>query len=469
MSDKQGVVQTAKTSRREFLKTSVLAGAAAATYAAQPGCQSAGPRGGAGGGPAGETTVRPVDLERIMHQAPFFPPLKGEQPPLRVGLIGCGGRGTGAAINCVDSSPNVTIVAMGDLFEDRLNGSRQHLEKERADRCGITNERCFVGFDAFKNVLACDIDLVILATPPHFRPEHLEAAVGAGKHVFMEKPVAVDPVGARRVIAASEAAQQKKLAVVCGTQRRHDPVYVETMRRIVEEGAIGDVVGAQCYWNQGGLWVHDRKPEYSDMEWQCRNWLYFCWLSGDHIVEQHVHNLDVVNWAMGGPPVRALGMGGRQVRVEPQYGNIFDHFAIEFEYANGARAQSMARQTPGASDRVSEHLVGTKGMANPNGKIEGPNAFKFEYAEGIDAINPYEQEHKDLIASIRHGKPLNEGRRIAESTLTAIMGRMSAYTGREISWEWLMNSSQLDLSPPEYMFGDLSYDPVPMPGQTKLV
>ncbi|RMF85883.1 MAG: gfo/Idh/MocA family oxidoreductase, partial [Planctomycetota bacterium] len=454
------------TSRREFLKVSVAIGAAAATAGSQIGCQSAGPRGRAQAGGGG---ARPVDLERVLQQSPFVSPPAGEHAPLRVGLIGCGGRGAGAAMNCVDSSPNVTLVAMGDLFEDRLKGSREYLEKERAEKCAITNDRCFVGFDAFKNVLACDVDLVILATPPHFRPQHLEAAVAAGKHVFMEKPVAVDPVGARRVIAASDAAKQKNLAIVCGTQRRHDPVYVETMRRILEEDAIGDIVGAQCYWNQGGLWVHERKPEYTDMEWQVRNWLYFCWLSGDHIVEQHVHNLDVINWAMGGPPVRALGMGGRQVRVEPKFGNIFDHFAVEYEYANGVRTLSMCRQTPGASNRVSEHLVGTKGVANPNGKIEGPEAFKFEYPEGVDAINPYEQEHRDLIASIRRGKPLNEGRRIAESTLTAIMGRMSAYTGREISWDWLMKESQLDLSPPQYAFGDLPYDPVPMPGQTKLV
>ena len=315
--------QASSLSRRDLLRATALAGAAS-TLSWAAGC--AGP---------GRRTAG----------TPFFPEPKGEQDVIRVGVIGCGGRGTGAAFNCVDSSPNIKLVALGDLFKDRLDGSRAHLEKDRPDKCAFTDEMCFVGFDAYEKVLATDVDLVILATPPGFRPIHLEAAVKAGKHVFMEKPVAVDPVGARKVIAASEVAATKNLAIVCGTQRRHDPVYVHTMNRILD-GAIGDVVGGQCYWNQGALWVHERKPEYTDMEWQCRNWLYFTWLSGDHIVEQHVHNVDVINWAMGGPPVKALGMGGRQTRVDPKYGNIYDHFAIEYEYENGARVLSTV--PPGA-------------------------------------------------------------------------------------------------------------------------
>ena len=282
----------------------------------------------------------------------------------------------------------------------------------------------------------------------------------------MEKPVAVDPIGARSIIASAELAATKGLAIVCGTQRRHQPSYLETMKRI-EDGAIGEVVGGQCYWNQGDLWVKKQKPEWSDMEWQCRNWLYFTWLSGDHIVEQHVHNIDVINWAMGSPPVKAVGMGGREVRTQAEYGNVFDHFAVEYEYPNGARVLSMCRQTKGASGRNSERLVGTKGIATPKGNIEGPNAYKFE-AKG-KAVNPYVQEHADLIASIRAGEPLNEGRRIAESTLTAIMGRMSAYTGRELQWSWIMNASKLDLSPAAYEMGDLPVRPVSVPGVTKLV
>jgi predicted dehydrogenase len=426
-------------SRRDFLKTSAAVSAAALVG----GCAT---------------------MERrapgILH--PGYKPEK-----LRVGLVGCGGRGTGAAFDCVHSSPNIEVVALGDLFQDRLDGSRKRL-KELGEAYQVTDEHCFAGFDAYQGVLASDIDLVVLGTPPHFRPEHLKAAVEAGKHVFMEKPVAVDPVGIRSVIASSKLAAEKGLGIVAGTQRRHEPCYLETMKRVLD-GAIGEIVGGQCYWNQGALWVHERKPEYSDMEWQCRNWLYFCWLSGDHIVEQHVHNIDVVNWAMGGPPVKALGMGGREVRTAEKYGNIFDHFAVEYEYANSARVLSMCRQIHGSSTRVSERLVGTKGTASPGGEIHGRRKqWKYEAPEGSEQ-NPYVLEHRDLVASIRSGKPLNEGQRIAESTLTAIMGRMSAYTGRELSWKWVMNASELDLRPPAYEFGDLPVAPVPVPGETKLI
>jgi len=383
---------------------------------------------------------------------------------IRVGVIGCGGRGTGATKDCLNASAEVEIIAMGDLFQDRLDDSLESLKKDFADRVKVTPETSFVGFDAYKKVLTCDIDLVIMAPPPHFRPMHLQAAIAAGKHVFMEKPVAVDPPGARSIIASSQLARQKGLALVAGTQRRHEVHYLEIMKRI-HDGAIGEIVGGQCYWNQGELWVKEKQPGWSDMEWQCRNWLYFTWLSGDHIVEQHVHNIDVINWAIGELPVKCMGMGGRQVRTGPQYGNIFDHFAVEFEYPNGARVMSMCRQTPGCADRVAERVVGTRGVAHGHGLIEGENAYKYEGPHP----NPYVVEHADLIKSIREGKPLNEGQRIAESTLCAIMGRMSAYTGREISWKWVMNESKLDLTPPEYAFGDLPVAPVAVPGQTPLV
>jgi len=317
--------------------------------------------------------------------------------------------------------------------------------------------------------------MVILGTPPHFRPEHFKAAIEAGKHVFMEKPVAVDPVGIRSIIASSELAKQKGLAIVAGTQRRHQAHYLEIMRRI-HRGDIGEVVGGQCYWNMGALWVERAKENmqkrtvlgWSDMEWQCRNWLFFTWLSGDHIVEQHVHNLDIINWAIGAHPVQAMGMGGREVRTGPEYGNIFDHFAVEYEYANGVRVLSMCRQTDGCHEQVSERVVGTKGQTytdGSNGSVEGQNPYKYEG----ESPNPYVQEHADLIASIREGKPLNEGKRIAESTLTAIIGRMSAYTGRALKWDWAMNASKLDLTPPEYEMGDLPVRPVAVPGKTKLV
>jgi len=388
---------------------------------------------------------------------------------VRVGVIGCGGRGTGAAYNALEAHPATRIVAMGDLFADRLEGSLNGLKGagELASRVEVPDDHKFVGFDAFERVCALDgIDVVVLATPPHFRPQHLEAAVRAGKHVFCEKPVATDPAGIRRVIAAADLARAKKISIVAGTQRRHERCYLDLMKRI-GDGQIGDVVAARCYWNQGGLWVHERKAEYSDMEWQCRNWLYFCWLSGDHICEQHVHNLDVVNWALG-TPVAAHGMGGRQVRTEPKYGNIFDHFAVEYEYANGVHALSECRQIDGCEGRVEEVLVGTKGTATSRpgfAVIEGKSPWRFSETNG----NPYVQEHADLIASIRGDGPyLNEGRRVGESTLTAIMGRMSAYTGKAVSWEFAQTSA-LDLSPAKYEFGDLPVRPVPVPGRTPLL
>ncbi|HUW19958.1 MAG TPA: Gfo/Idh/MocA family oxidoreductase [Sedimentisphaerales bacterium] len=394
---------------------------------------------------------------------------------LRVGLIGCGGRGTGAAMDCVKSSPNVEIVAMGDLFRDSLDKSLARLSRRVDDKVTVTDDTSFSGFDCYQKVLQCDIDMVIMAAPPHFRPVQLKAAIEAGKHVFMEKPVAVDPVGVRSVIESSELAQQKGLAIVAGTQRRHQDHYLEVMKRI-HDGDIGEIVSGQCYWNGGFLWVQRATENWkqrhalgwSDMEWQCHNWLFFTWLSGDHIVEQHVHNIDVINWAIGSHPVQCLGMGGRQVRTGPEYGNIFDHFAVEYEYPNGVRVLSMCRQIEGCDHRVSERVVGTNGSAymdGSHGSIEGPNAYKYDGK----SPNPYVQEHTDLIASIREGRPLNEGRRIAESTLAAIMGRMSAYTGRALKWDWAMNASELDLTPPSYEFGDLPVAPVAVPGKTQLV
>lgn len=399
---------------------------------------------------------------------------------IRVGLIGCGGRGTGAVIDIAEADPAVQIVALADLFEDKVKKAYlalktgQHFPEARlwprkniGDSFQVTTDTCFAGFDAYKKVIACDVDIVLLVTPPHFRPIHLKAAIEAGKHVFMEKPVAVDPVGVRSVIESSELAAKKGLAIVAGTQKRHQAQYLDIMKRI-HDGAIGEIVAGQCYFNTGGLWVKKREPEWSDMELQCRNWLYYTWLSGDHIVEQHIHNIDVMNWALGSHPVTALGLGGRQARTAPEYGNIYDHFAIEFEYPGGVRVSSTCRQIAGCDSRISERVVGTKGSAyfdRANAVIEGANAYKFEG----ESPNPQVQEHKDLIASIRSGKPLNHGRRIADSTLTAVMGRMSAYTGRALKWQWAMEASELDLTPCAYEFSGLPVEPVAVPGRTKLI
>ena len=384
---------------------------------------------------------------------------------IRIGVIGCGGRGTGATIDCLNAAPGVEVVVMGDLFMDRIDSSLKRIREAHPDKVKVAKDKCFTGFDNYLKVTACpDVNLIVTAAAPGFRPLHLKAAVEAGKHVFMEKPVAVDPVGIRSVIASSELARQKGSAIVAGTQRRHQQSYLELMKRI-HDGEIGEIIGGQCYWNQGDLWVIKKTPAMSDMEWQCRNWLYFSWLSGDHIVEQHVHNIDVMNWAFGSLPVKVMGMGGRQQRTAPEYGNIFDHFAVEFEYPNGVRVHSMCRQIPGCADRVEERIVGTKGYAFGYGEIHGQNFWKFQ----AEDPNPYVLEHTDLIASIRGGKPLNEGRQIAESTMCAIMGRMSAYTGRAISWEWAMASSKLDLTPAKYDFGPNPVDPVAIPGVTPLI
>jgi predicted dehydrogenase len=384
---------------------------------------------------------------------------------IRVGVIGCGGRGTGAAVDCMTSSPGVEIVALFDPFQDRIDGCLKTLKEKFPDKIKVKPETCFTGLDGYQRLLAVpQVNTIVTAAPPGFRPIHLKAAVDAGKQVFMEKPVAVDPVGIRAIIAASDLAKQKGLAIVAGTQRRHQKRYLEMMKRI-KDGQIGEIVGAQCYWNQGDLWVKLREPNMTDMEWHCRNWLYFSWTSGDHIVEQHVHNIDVVNWAVGAPPKNIVGMGGRQVRVAPEYGNIFDHFAVEFEYPDGVRVASYCRQTKGCADRVEERIVGTKGVAFGYGEIKGERPWKFEG----DELNPYVQEHADFIASIRSGSPLNEGRTVAESTMCAIVGRMSAYTGRAISWDWAMNASKLDLSPAKYEFGPNPVDPPAVPGITPLI
>jgi predicted dehydrogenase len=384
---------------------------------------------------------------------------------LRIGVIGCGGRGTDAAINCLNGASGVEVIALGDLVPDRVESSYKKLKEAFPGRVNVPAERRFAGFDNHLKVCAVpEVNLIVTAAPPGFRPLHFKAAVEAGKHVFMEKPVAVDPVGIRSVIASSDLALRKGLGVVAGTQRRHQKHYLELIRRI-KDGQIGEIVGAQCYWNQGDLWVKMRDAGMSEIEWQCRNWLYFSWTSGDHIVEQHVHNIDVVNWAIGALPKNIVAMGGRQVRTAPEYGNIFDHFAVEYEYPNGVRVASYCRQTKGAAERIEERIVGTKGVAFGYGEIKGEKPWKFEGEE----INPYVQEHTDLVASIRSGKPLNEGRQIAESTMCAVIGRMSAYTGRAISWDWAMNSSKLDLSPAKYEFGPNPVDPVAVPGTTPLV
>lgn len=391
---------------------------------------------------------------------------------IRVGLIGCGGRGTYDTTNCLNAAQNVELAAMGDLFNDRLDRCRKQLTKELGQKVKVTNETCFTGWDAYKKVLACDLDLVILTEPPQFRQSHLRAAIEAGKHVFAEKPVAVDPVGVRSVIESAQLADQKNLTIVAGTQSRRMAHLIEGMKKI-RNGDIGQIVGGQCVRIGDGMltWSQEtkvRQPGWSDMEWQLRRWLFFTWLSGDFITEMHIHNLDKMNWAMDAHPVQCVGLGGRQVRTGPEYGDAYDHFAVEYEYPDGVRIEYMGAQMDKVTTRQDAQVVGTKGRAymdSGNFVIEGDKPFKYDGP----SPSPVIKQHADQIAAIRNGERLNEGRRVAESTLTCIMGRMSAYTGRAMKWDWAMNASKLDLSPPKYEFGDLPMPPVAMPGQTQLI
>lgn len=393
----------------------------------------------------------------------------GGSDKIRVGVIGCGGRGTGAANNCINADEDVEIYAMGDLFRDRLERSRSLLQKGMGERINVSDDRCFAGFDNYIKVMESGVDVVILATPPAFRPIHVKAAVERNKHIFMEKPAAVDSAGVRSIIESGKKAKQKGLSIVSGTMYRRQPSYYEAINQI-HDGAIGQLTGAQEYYMTGPIWLRERKPGMSDMEWQCRNWYYFTWLSGDHIVEQFVHNIDTINWALQSHPVKAIASGGRQLRVQPHYGHIYDHFSVEYEYPGGVRVQAMCRQMNDSERRIANRVVGTEGVAEIDPQYSTITSHNGEVLyrspEELD-INPYVQSHVDLIASIRNRKPLNEARQTAESTLTAILGREAAYTGKELSWDDVFNA-QMDLVPDTFTFGSMPMPPVPAPGTTKL-
>ncbi len=383
-------------------------------------------------------------------------------PVLKAGLVGCGGRGTGAAIQYLNAGPNLQLVAMGDVFQDRIDGS--HKKINEATQATVPEGQRFVGFDAYRKVIDSGVDVVLIATPPHFRPEHFKAAVAADKHVFMEKPLAVDPVGAKSIIETAGQAKTKNLSVVTGTQRHHQKPYVETLKRIAG-GEIGEIVGARCYWNQSQLWYRERKPGWSDMEWMIRDWVNWTWLSGDHIVEQHVHNIDVINWFTGKLPVKAVGFGGRARRVT---GDQYDFFSIDFEYEDGMHTQSMCRQVNGCANNVSEFVVGTKGSSNcANTIYNHDGSIRWKFPEE-DTTNPFDQEHIDFVTSIRTSEPLNEARLTAESTLCAIMGRISAYTGKETTWKEMLDSD-MRIGPEEYAMGSLDTNAViAVPGAEKV-
>jgi predicted dehydrogenase len=399
-----------------------------------------------------------IQLPKLLEQAP-------DGKVIKAGLIGCGGRGTGAAINFLDAGPNLQITALGDVFQDKIDNCRAKLKQERGVE--IADENCFIGFDSYEKVIDSGVDIVLLCTPPHFRPAHVEAAVNARKHIFMEKPVAVDPSGARSVMASIKKAQAIGLNMVSGTIRRVQKDYMETWRRVAN-GEIGEITGANILRNGGALWFRQRQPEWSDMEYMLRNWVNFCWLSGDHITEQFIHEIDVMNWHIGRNPKLAVGYGGRQRRVT---GDQFDFFSIEYEYENGMRAHCAARQINGCTNKKVEQINCTNGYADASGKLydlkgnliwEYPHPAEGDNASEWKVTNPFVQEHINLVTGIRTGNPVNDAEAQVNSTLVTIMGRISAYTGKDVSWEEILNSD-LYLGPKTYAMGPVPGIPEEIP------
>jgi predicted dehydrogenase len=387
---------------------------------------------------------------------------------LSVGLVGCGGRGGGAAVNALRADPNVKLVALGDAFPDFLTSKLGSLKAigDIADRIDVPEDRQFVGFDAYKGVIdSCDV--VLLATSPHFRPLHVEYAVEHGVHAFVEKPIATDAVGVRRVWAASEKAREKGLSISSGLCYRYQFAKQETFKR-VHDGMIGDITAMECTYNTGGLWHRGRKAEWSEMEYQMRNWLYFTWLSGDHIAEQHIHSLDKLAWAMQDDyPVKCTASGGRIVRTDEQWGNIYDHFNTVYEWGNGVKGFSSCRQWVGADANVSDFAYGTKGTAALQSHRINTEGEKWRYrGEGPDDM--YQNEHDALFAALRAGERIDNADYMCKSTMMAIMARMSAYTGKTVTWDQAWNS-ELDLSPAAYEWGDVPMRPVAQPGITPFV
>lgn len=411
----------------------------------------------------------------FLSNANFF---SGSAGTIKVALIGCGGRGTGAAIQALSTKQNVQLVAMADAFKDRLDSCYKSITGNLAEsgidssRVDVPEERKFVGFDAYEKAIPL-ADVVILTSTPGFRPIHFEAAVKHNKHIFMEKPVATDPAGIKKVLDIAEIAKQKKLNVVVGLQRRYQNSYRELYKK---KDLIGDITSAQAWWNNDGVWVKERQPGQTEMEYQMRNWYYFNWLCGDHIVEQHVHNIDVINWFKGGYPIKAQGLGGRQVRTDKKYGEIYDHHFVEFHYADGSIMNSQCRHIPRTMSKVDELIIGTKGRIYGDAAVikdnKGNTLFAFD-KKGEN--NPYQAEHDELFAAIAKGEyKFADAEHGAKSTLTGIIGRMATYSGQVIDFEKALNSG-ISLMPQEYSFSatppivpdaDGNY-PIATPGKTK--
>lgn len=430
------IMQKNKTSRRDFLKTSTVL--------------------------TGGAMLSGLPLAQAAHSL--------VDDTIRIALVGCGGRGTGAAVQALLTKQNVKLVAMADAFRSKVDEAYKNITAEDLQdvagvegsvksRVDVPEENKFVGFDAYKKAIAL-ADVVILATPPGFRPAHFEEAVKRGKQVFMEKPVAVDGPGIRRVLAAAEEAKRKKLNVVVGLQRHYQTVYRQWIDKI-QDGAIGEIITSRVYWNMGALWIRPRKEGQTEMQYQMDNWYYFNWLCGDHIVEQHVHNLDVSNWAKQAYPVRAYGSGGRQVRISKETGEIYDHHTVEFEYADGSRMFSQCRQIPGTKDSVTEGFHGTKGTAPAPGKILTSKGKTLMNYDSKNDPNPYQVEHDELFAAIAKGEyKFADAENAAKSTMTAILGRLATYSGQIVEWDAALNSQTVLM--PEIL--DWNASPKVLPG-----
>ena len=432
------MTDTNKTSRRNFLKASTTA-------------------------VAGASVLSSLSMTGSVHAA-------GDDV-IKIGLIGCGGRGTGAASNIMNTKGNVKLVAVADAFPEKAQGVVDRLSKNYADKVAVTPDNVFSGLGAYKNVIDSDCDLVAIATPPGFRPQHFEYAVEKGKHVFMEKPVATDAPGVRRVLAAVEESKKKNLMVGVGLQRRHEPQYIETIQRI-QDGAIGDLITTRVYWNGGGIWYRNRTEDQTEMAFQCNNWYHYIWLSGDQICEQHIHNLDVGCWVNGAYPVECNGMGGGERRMDGDRtkSQIFDHTFCEFTFPDGSKMYSQGRHLRNAYSNVSEAVHGSKGTANPSGSItEGGNTWKFDGQR----VGGHQQEQHDLIEALMRGEIYNEGEYGAKSTFTAILGREACYSGKVLKWDDLLAKGKdyapgideytMDTTPPVVPGEDGKY-PAPLAG-----
>ena len=418
----------------------------------------------------------------LLSNANYF---SGADDVIKIALIGCGGRGTGAATQAIVSKQNVKLVAMADAFRDNLDECYKQLTSDTIaestngrgnlnGKIDVPEQNKFTGFDGYIHAIAL-ADVVILATPPGFRPIHFEEAVKQGKHIFMEKPVATDPAGIQKVLAAAAIAKQKKLNVVVGLQRHYQNSYRELFKR---KDLIGDITSAQAWWNNDGVWVRPRKYNQTEMEYQMRNWYYFNWLCGDHINEQHIHNIDAVNWFKGSYPVKAQGMGGRQVRKGKDHGEIFDHHFVEFTYADGSILNSQCRHIPGTMSRVDELLIGTKGKiaAGDANIIDNKGKVLYQFDKSTEN-NPYQTEHDELFEAIAKGEyKFNDAENGARSTMTSILGRMATYSGQIVDWDKAINSG-IDLQPKVYDWNALpailpnaeGFYPVAVPGVTKYV